>query len=493
MQNDNHDSKQSSCGRAGAPAMNRREMLERCGLGFGMLGLAGLLADDRVLAAAGTGNPLAAKRPHFPARAKHVIHLFANGGPAHMDTFDPKPALARYAGQRLPRHLKTERPTGVALPSPFKFRRYGQSGLEVSEMFQQLASRHADDLCVIRSMVAEAPVHQTALMLMNTGDSRLPRPSVGSWINYGLGTENQNLPGFVALIPSGSPVEGPKNWRSAFLPGAYQGVNVHTHRKDGKYLEDLRNALDDLRNTRLDETAQRQQLDALQVLNRHHQQSRPGDPQLEARIQNYEIAYRMQTEATDAFDLKQEPEHILRLYGETPQARQMLMARRLVERGVRYVQLWHGNNQPWDSHENIEKEYRQLGVETDQGLAALLTDLKQRGLLEETLVIWGGEFGRTPTVELTQFGVPKATAGRDHNHHGFSVWLAGGGVKGGTVYGATDEFGFQAVENRTQVHDLHATLLYLLGLDHEKLTYRHAGRDFRLTDVHGHVIREILA
>ncbi len=469
------------------PAMTRREMLQRCGVGMGMLGLAGILGDARLLAAdAPAAGPLAPKAPHFPPRVRHVIHVFANGGPAQMDTFDPKPALDRYAGQRLPFNLQTERPTGVALPSPFKFSHYGQSGLEVSEIFHQLASRHADDLCVIRSMAADAPVHENSLMLMNTGDGRLPRPSVGSWINYGLGTENQDLPGFVVLVPSGMPISGPQNWRSSFLPGAYQGVYVDTKRKDGKYLDDLKNA-------RLDTEGQRRQLDLAQAFNRHFAQARPGDPQMEARIQNYEIAYRMQMEATDAFDLAKEPEHIRKLYGDTPHGRQMLISRRLIERGVRYVQLWHGSGQPWDSHDKIAENHRKLGAESDQGLAALLTDLKARGLLDETLVIWGGEFGRTPTVELSQGGIPKATAGRDHNHHGFSVWLAGGGVKGGMAYGATDEFGFQATENRTHVHDLHATILHLLGLDHTKLTYRHAGRDYRLTDVSGNVVKEILA
>ena len=451
------------------------------------MGLASLLENDVVASANDSvPSPNAVKRPHFTPRAKHVIHIFANGGPSQVDTFDPKPALARYMGQRLPIYLATERPTGVALPSPFKFAQQGRSGLEISELFPLLGSRHADDLCVIRSMAADAPVHENSLMLMNTGDGRLPRPSVGSWVTYGLGTENQNLPGFMALVPGGMPISGPENWRSSFLPGAYQGVYIASNRQDGRFL-------DDLTNQRLDVASQRRQLDLVSTINRHHSASRPGDPQLEARIQNYEIAFRMQIEASDVFDIRNEPQHVLDLYGTSPQAKQMLIARRLVERGVRYVQLWHGNGQPWDSHDNIAKNHRQLAAESDQGLAALLTDLKRRGLLEETLVLWGGEFGRTPTVELTQGGVPKETAGRDHNHHGFSVWLAGGGVKGGMAHGATDEFGFKAIENRVHVHDLHATMLHLLGLDHERLTYRHAGRNYRLTDVSGRVITDILS
>jgi len=289
-------------------------MLSRCGLGFGLLGLASLLGDEAPAGVEPARLPLAAKPAHFAPRAKHVIHIFANGGPSQIDTFDPKPALARYEGQRLPIHLATERPTGVALPSPFRFAKYGQSGLEVSDLFPQLATRHADDLCVIRSMAADAPVHENSLMLMNTGDGRLPRPSVGSWVTYGLGTENQNLPGFVALVPSGMPISGPENWRSSFLPGAFQGVYVASDRKDGKYL-------DDLKNQRLDADAQRQQVDLVQQMNGHHAAARTGDSQLEARIQNYEIAYRMQIEASDAFNVQAEPEHIRKLYGNTAQAK----------------------------------------------------------------------------------------------------------------------------------------------------------------------------
>ena len=465
--------------------MSRREMLRRCGAGFGTLGLAALLSDISARAAEDT-SPLAPKPPHFAPRAKYVIQILANGGPAQMDTFDPKPELTRYHGTRLPIHLETERPTSTALGSPFKFARYGQCGMEVSELFAQLAEKHADDLCVIRSMHTDTPIHENSLRLMNCGASIMARPSIGAWITYGLGTENQNLPGFVVLVPKGMPVAGADNWQSSFLPGAYQGTYIETQdKKAAQLIEDLHNPL-------LADDEQRAQLDFVTRINRKHFAER-HDPALEARIHSFETAFRMQTAATDAFDIEREPEHIRALYGDTAQAKQMLIARRLVERGVRFVQVWHGTLQPWDSHNNIETEHRKLANESCQGITALLTDLKARGLLDETLVIWGGEFGRTPTVELSQNEKVSPTAGRDHNNHGFTMWLAGGGAKGGTIYGATDEFGFKAVENRVHVHDLQATVLHLIGLDHERLVYRHSGRDFRLTDVSGHVVKELLA
>jgi uncharacterized protein (DUF1501 family) len=322
--------------------------------------------------------------------------------------------------------------------------------------------------------------------MMNCGASIMARPSIGSWVTYGLGTENQNLPGFVVLVPKGMPVAGADNWQASFLPGSYQGSYIETEGKTAAQL------IDNLRNPFLNPSEQRAQLDLAAALNRRHLAQR-NDPALEARIHSFETAFRMQTAATDAFDYEREPEHIRTLYGDTAQAKQMLIARRLVERGVRFVQVWHGTLQPWDSHDKIETAHRRLAGESCQGITALLTDLKQRGLLGETLVIWGGEFGRTPTVEISQNGKIEPTAGRDHNHHGFTMWMAGGGVKGGMVHGATDDFGFKAVENRVHVHDLHATVLHLLGLDHERLTYRHSGRDFRLTDVHGRIVRELLA
>jgi Protein of unknown function (DUF1501) len=471
-------------------SLSRRDFLSRCGLGFGSLALGGLLRDAGLLTAAPIDplHPLAPRPGHFRARAKLVIHIFANGGPSHVDTFDPKPALQKYAGQALPTpNLRTERKTGAAFPSPFKFQKYGQSGVDVSELFPNVA-KCVDDVAVIRSMHADVPNHEPSLLMMNCGEARLIRPSLGSWLTYGLGTENQNLPGFISLCPGGYPIQESQNWQAGFLPGVYQGTYIDTKNTSvEKLVEHIHS-----RSTSADD--QRRQLDLLQQLNRQHSAARPGDPQLESRLQSFELAYRMQSEATEAFDIANEPQHVRYMYGPGTQARQLLIARKLVEKGVRFVQVWHGAGQPWDSHDDLEVSYRRLAKESDQAIGALLTDLKQRGLLESTLVIWGGEFGRTPTVELPQAGSNAGKInGRDHNHWGFTVWLAGGGIKGGTVYGATDEFGFQAVENKVHVHDLHATILWLMGFDHERFTYRYAGRDFRLTDVHGRVVREILA
>jgi hypothetical protein len=325
-------------------------------------------------------------------------------------------------------------------------------------------------------------------MLMNCGEARLIRPSLGSWVTYGLGSENQNLPGFIAMCPGGYPIQETQNWQSAFLPGVYQGTYIDTKHTDiEKLIEHIRNGV-------VSREQQRQQLDLLKALNERQLQRDPNDPQLEARIQSFELAYRMQMDASDAFDVSKEPKSILDLYGPGTQARQLLIARRLLEKGVRFVQVWSGNGQPWDNHDDIEQNHRRLAKECDQGIGALLADLKQRGMLDSTLVIWGGEFGRTPTVELPTPGANAGKVnGRDHNHWGFTTWLAGGGVKGGIAYGATDDFGFKAAEDPVHVHDLHATILHLLGFDHEKLTYRYAGRDFRLTDVHGKVVKEILA
>ncbi len=465
---------------------SRREMLRRSGLGFGALALGDILAEQSF---AGTDvNPLLPKQPHFPAKAKRVIHIFANGGPSHVDTFDPKPAIDKYAGQPMPgKTPKTERKTGSLYPSPFKFQKYGQSGIEVSELFSHTA-QHIDDICVIRSMHADVPNHEPSLLLMNTGEARLVRPSMGSWLTYGLGTENQNLPAFVAMCPGGYPIQESQNWQSGFLPGVYQGTYVDTKN------ESIDRLIENIENKRLHPLDQRRQLDFVQMLNKQHLANRRNDQQLEARIQSFELAYRMQQEASEAFDVTREPKHVLEAYGKGVQARQLLIARRLVERGVRYVQVWHGQGQPWDNHDDIEKRHRELAGQCDQAIGALLNDLKQLGLFEDTLVIWGGEFGRTPTVELPKEGSNQGKVnGRDHNHWGFSMWLAGGGVRGGHVHGATDEFGFKAVEDRVHVHDLHATMLKLLGFDHEKFTYRWAGRDFRLTDVHGRIIDEIIA
>ncbi len=470
-------------------ALTRRQFLDRCGMGMGSLGLASLLGslDPLRAAEAGFTNPLLPKPPQFAGRAKRVIHIFLNGGASHVDTFDPKPALDRWHGKEIPVHFATERKTGAAYRSPFTFRRYGQSGLEISDLFQHTA-RHADDLCVIRSMKADVPNHEPSLLLMNCGEARLPRPSFGSWVTYGLGSENQNLPGFIAMCPGGYPIQESQNWQSGFLPGTYQGTYINT---ENTRLEKL---IENINNRYTSMPEQRAQLDLLQALNERHRRARAADAQLEARVQSFELAYRMQMEAADAFDIQREPAAVRERYGDSVQARQLLIARRLVERGVRFVQVWHGAGQPWDNHDDIETNHRNLAGQCDRAIAALLTDLKDRGMLDDTLVICGGEFGRTPTVELP---TPGANAGkqngRDHNNHGFTVWLAGGGVKGGHVHGATDEFGFAAAENPVHVHDLHATLLHLLGFNHETLTFRTAGRDFRLTDVHGRVVREILA
>ncbi|MAT16366.1 MAG: sulfatase [Planctomyces sp.] len=459
---------------------SRREMLSRCGMGMGMLALADLARGETIGDGAQSDLALLRQQPHFEPKAKQVVHLFMNGGPSHVDTFDPKPLLTKYHGKPLPNPaLPTERKTAGALGSPFKFQKYGQSGIEVSELFSRTAE-HADDLCVIRSMHADIPNHEPSLMLMNCGDNTLPRPSFGSWVNYGLGTLNQNLPGFVVLCPNGFPVVGPKNWRSAFLPGAFQGTHIDTKQTRVSAL------VENITNPQAPER-QRRQLDLLQRMNSRHLDARGHDANLEARIQSYELAYRMQFEASDVFDLSKEPKHIHDMYGDGLQGRQLMITRRLLERGVRFVQAWHSGGQEWDNHSAIEASLRRLCGMWDQPIAAFLTDLKQRGMLDSTLVLWGGEFGRTPVAELP------AMDGRDHNHYGFSVWMAGGGVKGGHVHGATDETGFAAAEKKVHVHDLHATMLHLLGLDHERLTYRYAGRDFRLTDVHGHVVDEIIS
>ena len=473
-------------------SLSRRSLLRRCGTGLATFGLAGLLGDDGMLLGSVekgdvNQNPLQPRPSHFPGTAKRVIHLFMNGGPSHVDTFDYKPELQNRDGEKLPVSLKTERKTGVAMASPFQFKQYGQSGIHVSELFQHTA-QHIDQIAVINSMHADVPNHEPSLLLMNCGESRLVRPSVGSWVTYGLGSENQNLPGFIALCPGGYPIKDTQNWQSAFLPGVFQGTHIDTkHQSIERLIENVSNA-------NMSREQQREQLDILQKLNQLHRDQRRNDPALEARIQSYELAYRMQMEATDVFDLSREPQYVLDAYGKGVNAKQILIARRLIERGVRYVQVWHGNGQPWDNHDDLEINHRKLAGQCDQAIGALLTDLKQRGLLEETLVIWGGEFGRTPVVEMPTPGSNAGKInGRDHNHHGFTVWMAGGGVRGGMVYGATDPWGFKAIENPVHVHDLHATMLHLLGFHHKQLTYRYAGRDFRLTNVAGNVIHDLIA
>ena len=469
---------------------SRRQFLRQCGMGFGAAALAAMLQRDLLAAQPKIDplHPLAPRRPPLNGKAKHVIHIFANGGPSHVDTFDRKVMLDKYHGQKLPGdYIATERKTGAAYRSPFNFKRYGKSGLEVSELFEKTAA-FADDLCVIRSMKADVPNHEPSLLLMNCGEARQVRPSFGSWVTYGLGTENENLPGFITLCPGGYPIQETQNWQCGFLPWVYQGNYVDSSKRT---VDEL---IENIRNHGLSRPAQRRQLDLLSRLNAEHQAARPQDMALEARAQSFEMAYRMQLEATDAFDISREPASVREMYGDTVQGRQFLIARRLIERGVRFVQLWHGAGQPWDSHDDLEVQHRKLAHESDQPTAALLTDLKQRGLLDETLVMWGGEFGRTPTVELPTPGSNAGKInGRDHNNHGFTMWLAGGGVKPGYVHGETDEFGFKSVKDVVHVHDLHATLLRLLGFNHEEFTFRHAGRDYRLTDVYGKIVNPLIA
>ncbi len=468
---------------------DRRRWLRNSGLGIGSLALtsvmkdADLLSADAAGSAVDAGSSMAPRTPHFEPRTKRIIHIFANGGPSQIDTFDPKPVLEKFHGKTLDAKLaKDKRLGGVAHASPFKFSKHGQCGMEISELFPNVA-KHADNLCVIRSMVTDVPNHEPGLMMMNCGEISRPVPCAGAWILYGLGSENQSLPGFVVLCPAGLPTAATSNWRNAFLPGIYQGTLVDSQYSDPEQL------IANISNPWMVHEQQQRQLELVQKLNKFHLATRKDDNDLEARIQSLELAFRMQSEAREAFDVNRETADIRDLYGDTLQGRQMLVARRLVERGVRYVQVYHGAGQPWDSHADIEKNHRRLATDCDKPIAALLTDLKQRGMLDDTLIIWGGEIGRTPTVQLPV----TAKVGRDHHHDGFTVWMAGGGVKGGHIHGATDEVGLKAVEDRMHVHDLHATILHLLGLDHTKLTYRHAGRDFRLTDVHGRIVNEIIA
>jgi hypothetical protein len=463
--------------------MNRRQMLGRFANGFGMLGLTSLFGSEAFGASAG---PLSIKTPHFPAKAKRVIFLFMSGGPSHVDTFDPKPALAKYNGQappfELPKLMRTK--TGNILQSPFSFKKYGQSGAEVSELFPNIAGV-VDDLCIIRSMVADNINHNGACLQMNTGEQAFSRPSLGSWLLYGLGSENQSLPGFVVISPS-QPAQGAPLWSSSFLPASYQGTLVN----------DLAKPIANLENTRFSPAMQRKQLDLLKEMNLLHAKTREEDSRLSARIESFELAFRMQTEAPEAFDISHESPETKKLYGLDEPAteifgKQCLMARRLSERGVRIVQVYHTQTakrsscQLWDQHGGLKSELPNNCAATDKPIAALIKDLKARGLLKDTIVIWGGEFGRTPTAE--------GTDGREHHPFGFTMWVAGGGFKPGLVYGATDEFGWHAIENRVHVHDLHATILNQMGFDHTKLTYRYSGRDYRLTDVHGHVVNDILA
>ncbi len=466
------------------PQISRRLALQRVGFGMGAMAASDLLA--------GMGeaeSPLAFRPPQFPAKAKRVIHLFMNGGPSQIDTFDPKPSLVKLDGKELPDSVKqTLQPTqrkraGTIWASPFKFSKHGECGMEISELYPNVA-RHADKLCVVRSMQSEIANHSPGLLMMNCGNPVLARPSIGSWVLYGLGTESEDLPGYVVLMPSGLPTAQSKNWTSSFLPGVFQGTHIETNAKSGQMIPHL---------TREDigSGTQRNLLGLTRYLNQRHSNLHEGDERLNSRIHTMELAFRMQSSATDAFDITKESESTRENYGDTPVGRNLLMARRLAERGVRYIQCYHGGGQPWDNHSGLIPRIKQLTKESDQPIAALLEDLEQRGMLEDTLVIWGGEMGRTSTIQTGQNDINKI--GRDHHVDGFTVWMAGGGVKGGATYGETDEFGLSVASNPVHVHDLHATILHLLGMDHEKLTYRYSGRDFRLTDVHGRVVEDLLA
>lgn len=444
---------------------SRRELIQSAFGGLGTLGLSAVL---------GAGQAQAAALGHYggqrtPGRAKRVISLFLAGGPSQVDLFDPKPLLQKFQGQRPGgTELRTERQTGGLMPTPFQFRKRGQNGVDISEILPKLGGA-IDELCVIRSMYSFNPTHTPSVSLYHTGSILLNRPSMGSWISYGLGSENQNLPSFVALSSNGSAT------RSGFLPAEHQGTPVNHSEPDPEKM------IPNLRNKTLNPAKQRHQLDAVQALNKRFHDSFGADDFLDGRIQSMEAAYRMQFEAMDVFDIRKESAATRAMYGENQSGNGCLLARRLVEKGVRYVNVGLGD---WDDHKDIEKAYLKKIPMMDQAAAALVQDLKQRGMLDDTIVLWGGEFGRTPVSE--------SGTGRDHNPYGFTMWVAGGGFKGGIAYGATDDFGFKAVENRVSIHDLHATMLYALGLDHTQLTYRYAGRDFRLTDVFGDVVKSIL-
>jgi Protein of unknown function (DUF1501) len=473
---------------SGFGVLNRRQMLGQMCAGFGMLGLANLLGSRALANSESPSAPASARIPNFKAPAKRVVFLFLNGGPSHIDTFDPKPALADHAGEQPSGELyRKSKGTGY-MPSPLAFARHGQSGIEVSETLPNLA-RVIDNCCVIRSMHTDVPNHEPALLQMHTGVLQPVRPSMGSWLLYGLGSENQNLPGYVVLRPTSKIVVGPALWSSSFLPAEYQGTSVLT----GDMAVDK--LLANIHNPRLARSEQREQLDLLAQLNRRHLAEREGDPELEGQIRAMETAFQMQTEAMEVFDISREPESVRAAYGDTPFQRSCLLARRLLEAGVRVVSVYYtsSDTQPWDTHSDHNARHLKLCADGDRAAAVLINDLEARGMLDDTLVVWGGEFGRTPYAENRDDQKDLSKAGRDHHHTGFSMLLAGGGVRGGLAYGATDELGMNAVENPVHVHDLHATILYLMGLDHERLTYRYAGRDFRLTDVYGHVVKDIVA
>jgi hypothetical protein len=474
---------------------SRREFLKRVGNGFGLLALAGLLDQEELLgtsalATEAAANPLAPKTPHFPAKAKSVIWLFMNGGPSHVDTWDYKAELTKRDGQELKGFDKntgffTDQ-VGPLMKSPFQFQRHGQCGAWVSELFPNMA-RHVDKIAFLYSCWTDSNNHSPALLKINTGMTRMGFPCLGAWVTYGLGTVSQNLPAFITMYDTlgrGLPKGYAQNWGAGFLPSIYQGTVL---KPQGAPIEDL------FRSREMTQQQQRSQLDLLAKLNRRQLEKEP-EPELAARIETFELAYRMQMAAPEALDISKETQAVHKLYGlDNPKCahfgKQCLMARRLIERGVRFVQIYSGgeeNEKSWDGHIDIVKNHRGFAGETDIPIAGLLTDLESRGLLDSTLVIWGGEFGRLPIVQ-------KGGTGRDHNPHAFTTWLAGAGVKAGTLYGKTDEIGHKAIVDRVSINDLHATILHLLGIDHKRLTYRYSGRDFRLTDVAGNVVKEILA
>ncbi len=465
------------------PILSRRQWLQTTSCGFGYLALAALCHEAAARESQPTAGPLAPKAPHFPPKVKHVIFMYMQGGPSHVDTFDYKPQLAQDADK--PADSRGRR---VWMPSPWKFRRRGQSGVWISDLFPHLA-QHADDLCIINSMHTDVPNHRAATVLLQTGDFRFVRPSMGAWINYGLGTENQNLPGFVVLNPR---VGDTLTYGSGFLPAPYQGTpvqlrQVRSRRRRGRPMN-VPSPIPNLKNNYLDADSQHKQLELIQWMNRRRLQQDQTHPELEGVIQSYELAFRMQTTVPELVDLNSEPAHMLELYGVEPGkptdafGRQCLLARRLVENGVRFVMLNHGT---WDQHRSLRQRLGRNCQEIDQPIAALIADLKARGLFEETLIVWCGEFGRTPHVQNSD--------GRDHNAKGFTAWMCGGGVRGGQHYGKTDPHGVEAVEDKVHIHDLHATILHLLGLDHKRLTFRFSGRDFRLTGVSGSVVKGIIS
>ena len=476
-------------------AHSRRDFLRLAGGGIGMVALDSILFTEGFAEYADVeSNPMAPRPPHFPPRAKSVIWLFMNGGPSHIDTWDYKPGLDKANGQKLGGFDATtaffHEEVGPLLKSPFTFKQHGQSGMWASSLFPHLA-QHVDKMAFIKSFRTNSNNHSPALFMANTGDTRMGRPCVGSWVTYGLGTENQSLPAFIVMSDSlgrGLPKGHAANWSNGFLPGAFQGTWV---RSQGTPIPNLK------RLDALTDEQQRRQIEFIGQLSAEHQQRHPGESELDARIKSFELAYRMQSAATKCFELDSEPEHVKKLYGtDDPQcgnfARQCLLARRMVERGVRFVQIYSGgttNSQSWDAHADIKSNHTQFAGETDKPIAGLLADLEQRGLLKETLVVWGGEFGRLPVSQITR----EQTIGRDHNPHAGCFWLAGGGVKGGTSYGETDEIGYKAVVDVVDIHDIHATMLHLLGMDHKRLTYTHNGRRFRLTDVAGRVLNDIIA